>query len=236
VSPASAGHGLTIAIDGVIGAGKSTVARAVAAALGYRHLDTGAMYRAVALTASARGITPGDAQALETLLDDFDLELEPASDEAGPQGGRILVDNEDVSEQIRTPEVSRVVGSYADIPAVRRAMVRRQQAFGAAGGVVAEGRDMTSVVFPDADLKVFMIADLDERAARRHREFTDRGVDISLEQVRADIEQRDREDAQRDYGSGETADASAPVEVDTTGLGIDEVVQRIISLARQRGG
>ena len=218
-------RGLIIAIDGVVGAGKSTVARGVAAAMGYRHLDTGAMYRALALSARRRDIEPTDSDRLQALLKEIRIDLEP-----GDGGGRILVDDEDVSDAIRSPEVSRVVGSYADIPAVRRALVQQQQAIGRRGGVVAEGRDMTNVVFPDAGLKGYMVAEIEERASRRHREFTDKGVTISLEQVRADIEQRDREDTVRDYG-GESASDS--VELDTTGLSIAEVIEQIISLARK---
>jgi cytidylate kinase len=224
---ASPSRALVIAIDGVVGAGKSTVARNVAAALGYRHLDTGAMYRAVALSANRQGITPSDTNPLQKLLDGMRLDLEPEG-----QGGRIRLDGEDVSDAIRSPDVSRVVGSYADIPAVRRALVQQQQAMGATGGIVAEGRDMTSVVFPQADLKVYMIADLDERTQRRYQEFVDKGVDISFEQVRSDIEQRDQEDAVRDYGGD---DASDFVEVDTSGLSADEVSAQIIFLAQQRG-
>ena len=221
-------RGLIVAIDGVIGAGKSTVARAVAADLGYRHLDTGAMYRAVALRASRQGIRPDDSDQLLALLDALRLDLAPDEGE----GGRISVDGEDVSEAIRSPEVSRVVGSYADIPAVRRALVQQQQQMGELGGIVAEGRDMTNVVFPTADLKIYMIADLDERARRRHREFTDTGVVISVEQVRADIERRDTEDAVRDYGGEGASDF---VELDTTGLDVTAVVKQIISLALERG-
>ena len=220
--------GLIVAIDGVVGAGKSTVARAVAAALGYRHLDTGAMYRAVALCASRAGIAPDDSAPLQQLLDGLQLELNPED-----AGGGIRVGAEDVTDAIRSPEVSRVVGSYASIPAVRRALVQQQQTAGHLGGVVAEGRDMTSVVFPHADLKIFMVADLDERARRRHSEFLAKGLAISLDQVRADIETRDREDAERDYGG---TGASEPVELDTTGLTVDEVVARIISLARPGSG
>ncbi|MCH7945669.1 MAG: (d)CMP kinase [Armatimonadetes bacterium] len=220
-------RGLIVAIDGVIGAGKSTVARGVAAALGYRHLDTGAMYRAVALSASRRGIEPGDSDRLQSMLEDLRLDLESEA-----EGGRIRIDGTDVSDAIRSPEVSRVVGSYADVPAVRRALVQQQQSAGDLGGVVAEGRDVTSVVFPKADLKIFMVADLEERARRRHLELQGKDIDITLERVRCDIEQRDREDAVRDYG-GE--DASDSVEIDTTGLDVAEVVGRIISLAQQRG-
>jgi cytidylate kinase len=185
------------------------------------------MYRAVALRARRRHIEPADSDRLQVLLDEIRIDLEPEAD-----GGRILVDGADVSDAIRSPEVSRVVGSYADIPSVRRALVQQQRAAGRLGGVVAEGRDVTSVVFPHADLKIYMVADLGERARRRHREFVDKGVAITLEQVRADIEQRDREDAIRDYG-GESASPS--VELDTTGLSVPEVVERIISLARNGG-
>ena len=161
-----------------------------------------------------------------------DAELEELVSGAAVKRRRISVDGEDVSEAIRSPEVSRVVGSYADIPAVRRALVQQQQQMGELGGVVAEGRDMTSVVFPTADLKIYMIADLDERARRRHREFTDTGVAISVEQVRADIERRDTEDAVRDYGGEGASDF---VELDTTGLDVTAVVKKIISLALERG-
>ena len=221
------GKRLTIAIDGVIGAGKSTAARGAAAALGYRHLDTGAMYRAVALAASRRGLRPG-AAALEGFLEELRLEF-PACG-----GGGIRLDGEDVSEAIRSPEVGRSVGAFADDPAVRRALVRRQREIGRCGGVVAEGRDMSTVVFPHADLKVRMVADLDERARRRHREFLAAGVGITLPRVRADIRRRDREDAERDYGVRGGAPGDA-VEVDTSGLTADQVVDRIVSLARQRG-
>ena len=220
-------RGLIVAIDGVVGAGKSTVARGVARDLGYRHLDTGAMYRAVAYTATCRGVAPADDAGLAGLLEGLQLDLEPAA-----EGGRIRVDGDDVSDAIRSPEVSRVVGSYADRPIVRRALVGQQQQAGTLGGVVAEGRDMTTVVFPGADLKIRMVADLDERARRRHLEFAGKGVDIAFEQVRADIERRDREDAERDYGAG---DASGCVELDTTGLSAEEVIARIVALARQRG-
>lgn len=216
-------RGLVIALDGVISAGKSTVARAVATELGYRHLDTGAMYRTVALMATRGGIEAQEGPALQSMLDGLRLELGPLH-----EGGWIRADGEDVSQDIRTPEVSRVVGSYADLPMVRRALVAQQQAVGRDGGVVAEGRDMSSVVFPDADLKVFMVADLAERAARRHREFEQQGLQITLDQVVRDIEARDREDAERDYGG---VSASDIVEVDTTGLTIEAVVARIISLA-----
>lgn len=220
--------GIIVAIDGVIGAGKSTAARGVAAALGYRHLDTGAMYRTVALAATRRGISPAAVDELQALVTSLRIELQSEA-----TGGGICVDGEDVSAAIRSPEVSRAVGAYADVPVVRRALVERQQALGARGGVVAEGRDITTVVFPQAELKIRMVADLDERASRRHREFVDQGVDITLARVREDIRRRDREDAIRDYGvDGASTDA---VEVDTDGLSAADVVAHIVALARARG-
>ena len=222
----TAAEGLTIAIDGVIGAGKSTAARGAAAALGYRHLDTGAMYRAVALAASRRGLAPGDTP-LEGFLQGLRLEVSPS-------GACICLDGEDVSEAIRSPEVSRSVGAFADDPAVRRVLVRRQREIGRSGGVVAEGRDMSTVVFPHADLKVRMVADLEERVGCRHREFIAAGVGITLSRVRDDIRRRDREDAERDYGVRGSSPGDA-VEVDTSGLTADQVVDRIVALARERG-
>lgn len=217
--------GIVVAIDGVVSAGKSTTARLLARQLGYRHLDTGAMYRALTLAAQRAGVAPVADAALEALLARIRIDLEP--------DGQVLLDGEEVGEAIRQPQISRAVGAYADLPLVRRAMVAQQQRLGAAGGVVAEGRDMASVVFPQAQLKVRLVADLEVRAQRRHRELAGKGVDITLEQVRADIRRRDQEDQERDYG------ASGPpvgvIDVDTTAMSIDEQVTHLAALARQRG-
>ncbi len=219
---------LVIAIDGVGGAGKSATARGAAAALGYRHLDTGAMYRAVALAATRRSISADNAQGLVTLLRDLRIELTPLD-----QGGRILLNEEDVSDDIRQPEITRCVGSFADRPEVRASLVEYQRSMGAEGGIVAEGRDMSTVVFPEADLKIRMIAELEERSRRRHAEFQQRQVDISLSQVRQDIRTRDAEDAQRDYGAlGPPVDV---IDVQTDGLSIESVIDHIVALARQHG-
>lgn len=219
---------LVIAIDGVVGSGKSTTARLVAEKLGYRHLDTGAMYRTVALAAGRDGVSPDDGPALEQLLKRVEIDLLPLH-----KGGSVLLNGEDVSEEIRRPEIARVVGSFADRPMVRRDLVARQQDLGQRGGVVAEGRDMGSVVFPAAELKIRMVADLEERARRRHGELSAKGSSITYEQVRADIEARDREDAERDYGA--TGSAAECVEIDTTGMTLEEQVDKVVSLARQRG-
>ena len=220
--------GLTIAIDGVVGVGKTTTARQVAAALGYSHMDTGAMYRAVTLAAMRRNIAADQAEALGGLLENLRIDLEPRGECC-----RVLLDGEDVSAAIRHPEVTRRVGPYADAPVVRRALVARQRIMGGRGGVVAEGRDMGSVVFPEAELKVLMVADLEERARRRHRELSEKGVKLSLQQVKSSIRARDRTDSARDYGAEHDPDET--IELDTTHLTMEEQVGRIVCWARERG-
>ena len=223
-----AGAGIVIAIDGVVGSGKSTTARLVAEALGYRHLDTGAMYRTVALAAGRQGVEPKDERALAELLPTLQIDLLPSD-----QGGCVMLNSEDVSEEIRRPETAQRVGSFADKPMVRRALVAHQQTLGAHGGVVAEGRDMGSVVFPNAELKVRMVADLDVRTQRRLDELVATGIRTHFDEVRADIAKRDREDAQRDYGAdGVAADY---VELDTTSMDLTQQVAAVVDWARQRG-
>ena len=217
---------IVIAIDGTIGTGKTTTARQVAERLGYRHLDTGAMYRAVALAATRRGVSPEDTAALEDLLATSTIDLDSGR-------GRVLFNGQDISDAIRQPAITRRASAYADVPLVRRALVAQQQRWGQGGGVVAEGRDIAAVVFPDAELKIALVADFSERARRRHRELTASGVGITLEQVRADIQVRDREDAARDYGG--TSAAAEIVEIDTTRMTLAEQVECVVALARQRG-
>ena len=219
-------RGLVIAIDGTVGTGKTTTARWVAERLGYRHLDTGAMYRAVTLAATCRGVEPEDEAALEALLATSTIDLDSGR-------GRVLLDGQDISEAIRRPEITRRAGAYADVPLVRHSLIAQQQQLGQGGGVVAEGRDIAAVVFPNAELKITLVADLDERAQRRHRELTTKGVCITLEQVRSDIQTRDREDAERDYGG--TSSAAEIVEIDTTCMTLADQVDCIVALARQRG-
>ena len=221
-------RGLIVTIDGAIGAGKSSTARGVAAALSYRHLDTGAMYRAVALAAARHGIDASDEDGLDELLRDLDLGV---ALEDGEQ--RVYLDGEDVSDEIRRPEVSRAVGSFADVPLVRKALIERQRSLGDAGGVVADGRDAGSVIFPEADLKIRMTADLDERARRRHREFIAKGVSTSIEQVTADIARRDHRDETRDYGA--THDPAETLVLDTTDLTESQQVDHIVKWAKERG-
>lgn len=196
---------MLVAIDGPAAAGKSTVARAVARALGFTYLDSGAMYRCVAL-AALRGAPDPTAVTIEL-------------------GDRVVLDGEDVTAEIRRPAVSEMASRVAADPAVRAAMVARQRAMLGAGDWVAEGRDIGTVVAPEADLKVFLTASDEERARRRAGEL---GADAG----RILIEQRLRDQRDRSRAHGPLAAASDAVEVDTTGLEVEEVVARIVDLAR----
>jgi CMP/dCMP kinase len=198
-----------VAIDGPAGAGKSTVARAAAAALGFTYLDSGAMYRSVALAALRRDADPA------VVAPELQIEV----------GDRVRLDGEDVTEAIRTPEVSEAASRAAAEPAVREAMVAQQRRLLQRGDWVVEGRDIGSVVAPDAEVKVFLTADAGERAARRAAEL---GVDA--ETVLAEQTIRDRRDEAREHSP--LRPAPGAVIIDTTGLGVDEVVQRIVDLVR----
>jgi cytidylate kinase len=210
---------MVIAIDGPAGAGKSTVARAVAAELGFTYLDSGAMYRSVALAAREAGVDADDGAALRPLA---------AGLEIGFDGRRVLLGGRDVSEEIRRPEVTVDASRVSVHPAVREAMVARQRELIAAGRYVAEGRDIGTVVSPDAPLKVFLTAGDEERARRRAAES---GEDV--ETVLAAQKSRDARDTEREHGALRAA--ADAVEVDTTGLSLEEVVGRVVGLARERG-
>ena len=212
---------MIIAIDGPAGAGKSTVAREVARALGLAYLDTGAMYRAVTLAALARGIDPADGEACARLARELELTFD--------DGGRILVDGWPGEPAIRSAEVSRSVSAVSAHPGVRRAVVSAQRALAARQGLVAEGRDTTTVVFPAADHKFFLTASESERARRRAREL---GEEHRVGAVRAEIERRDRLDSTRAH-SPLTRAPDAEL-VDTDGRSVAEVVERILELVRER--
>lgn len=209
-----------IAIDGPAGSGKSTVAKAVAERLDLDYLDTGAMYRAVAFACMRVGVDPADAEPVARLARAMDLEV----------GERVRVDGVDATIEIRSPEVTRAVSTVAANPAVRRELVQRQREWADAhsGGVI-EGRDIGTVVFPDADLKVFLTADDAERAGRRSKEM----LDMHYDKVAADIARRDHVDSTRAASPLTVADDA--VEVDTTGRSIDEVVDRVLALVDSRG-
>lgn len=207
-----------IAIDGPAGAGKSTVARRVAAALGYRHIDTGAMYRAVALAALERGVGPGETEALERLASDIELAVE---------GDRVLIDGRDVSLQVRKPYVTQAVSAYSAVPGVRAALLRRQRELAAQRDVVMEGRDIGATVVPDATLKVFLTASIRERALRRLAD-QDTAEALGLDELEASIAARDEADATRT--ASPFLRAPDAVVVDSTGRGVDEVVAEVLSL------
>ncbi len=185
-------RGLLITIDGPAGAGKSTIAKRLAASLGYLYLDTGAMYRSVALAAKRKGISFQDEEALARLAQEMDLRLEPSGD-----GVRVLLEGEDVSEAIRTPEIDRLSSLVAQVPGVRAALSARQKELGQEGGVVAEGRDMGSFVFPEADLKFFLTATPEVRAKRRLAQLESKGLKADYEKILADIIERDKRDRER---------------------------------------
>lgn len=213
-----------IAIDGPAGAGKSTVAGRLAARLGVPYLDTGAMYRAVAFLALREGLT--------TTLDELAakrvthlMKEHPIDVEADIKGTRILIDGEDVSSDIRTPECSLMASAVSAISEVRRALVPLQRRLGLEKGGVMEGRDIGTVVFPDADLKVYLTANAEERALRRHRDLSERDIEVSIDQVREEQTRRDRQDTSRADSPLQVARGS--VVVDTTGLTLDEVVDRL---------
>ena len=211
-----------IAIDGPAGSGKSTVARALAARLGLEYLDTGAMYRGVTFAALRRGIDPTEREPVARMVLDVELLLEP---------DRLLVDGADATIEIRGPEVSRAVSAIAANPDVRTEMVRRQRAWaeGRPGGVL-EGRDIGTVVFPDATLKVYLTADPEVRAQRRSKEVTD----LDYETVAADLARRDALDQGREVSP--LTEAPDAFLIDTTGLTVEEIVDGIAEeLARREG-
>lgn len=219
---------ITIAVDGPGSAGKGTVAKGVARALGYQYIDTGAMYRAVALVCRRRGIAWNDDAACAAVAADLSFEFAWTGDLL-----RVLVDGEDLTAAIRQDGIGRGASDVSALPSVRRALLGLQRALGAEGGVVMDGRDIGTVVLPDAELKVFLDADLDERARRRHEELVRRGEPVPLNQVRAGLAFRDKQDSERAVAPLKQAEDA--VYLDSSELSAAQVVQRVLELARERG-
>ncbi len=214
-----------VAIDGPSGAGKSTLARELAKRLGYLHLDTGAMYRATALAARRAGVSLDDAEALGRLCEALDLRFENSVD-----GMRIFLNGEDVSEMIRTPEISTASSDVSVVSEVRRQMVRLQREMGRDGGVVAEGRDIGTVVFPDTRAKVYLDASVEERSRRRWMELKAKGMEEPFTKVIADIRSRDRNDTSRlDSPLRRAEDA---IYIDSTDMSPEDVLDVIIRMVR----
>jgi len=225
---------LTITIDGPAGSGKSSVARRVAALLGYSYLDSGAMYRALALKALERGITLKDDARLAALAKETHIELKPPTPELEAAGAknRVFLDGREVTRDIRTAEVARAASQLATIAAVRRVLVAEQQRAGAGGGVVMEGRDIGTVVFPNAELKIFLDASPEERAERRWKEHQEKGEKITLAEVFDEVIGRDKRDRERKVSP--LIRAKDAVLVDNTAMGIEETARLIVMLAHER--
>jgi cytidylate kinase len=214
-----------VTIDGPAGSGKSTVARIVADRLGWRLLDTGAMYRSVALAALRAGIDLADEEALGALAGRVTVAFPP---------GQVVLDGQDVTRDIRTVEVTRVTRFAAENPRVRRVLAGWQRAFAAENDTITEGRDQGTIVFPDAPCKFFLTADPTERARRRHAEFLRRGESISLEDVLRDQQRRDAEDTERAIAPLRAADDATVI--DTTGRTIEEIAGIVEAAARRCSG
>jgi cytidylate kinase len=217
-------NGIIVAIDGPTASGKSTTAKQVAARLGFLHLNTGAMYRAFALLVRRRDHQGHDADRVHELLAQAEISFSPQ--------GNILLDGADVSREISEPDIALLASELSTDPQVRAKLVEKQRSIGADGGVVLEGRDIGTVVFPDAELKIFLVADAGVRAERRQLEFEKMGTHMPLEELRQQLEERDKRDRERTISPLRKADDA--VEVDTTSLTIEGQVEQVLELAKKR--
>lgn len=216
-------RGAVVAIDGPAGAGKSSVSRRVAAALGYTLVDTGAMYRAVGLVARERGVSLDDGVALGDIAETLDLRFAPGDGEQ-----RVIVEGVDRTLDIRHPEISAAASRASRHVPVREALVAVQRRLGAEGGVVLEGRDIGTVVFPDAEVKIFLTASPEERASRRVAELEQKGLPVDYDETLSQIRERDALDESREVAPLKPAVDAVPV--DSTGAQIDTIVSRIVAL------
>jgi CMP/dCMP kinase len=218
---------ISIAIDGPAAAGKSTVAKLVAENLSYIYIDTGAMYRALTLKALTKNVNLENAMELYTLLTQTQIQLVPE------KGGQfVYLDGNDVTDKIRSQEVTNSVSIVSKHQSVREEMVSRQQGLAAGGGVVMDGRDIGTHVLPQAEVKIFLVASVEERAVRRHTENLEKGYPSDLQQLKEEIEKRDKLDSEREVAP--LKKASDAKLIDTTALSIEQVVNRIVALANER--
>jgi cytidylate kinase len=216
-----------VTIDGPSGSGKGTVARRVAAELGYHLLDSGAIYRLLALAAGRAGVALDDEAGLVRVAGAMRLAFSSDGDDP-----RAWLDGDDVTDQARTEACGDQASQVAALPAVRKALLQRQRDFLRPPGLVADGRDMGTVVFPDAEVKIFLTASAGERARRRHKQLKEQGVGVNLPTLLEEIEARDRRDAERPVSPLVPAEGSVPI--DTTGLSVEAVVDRVLSQVRRR--
>lgn len=211
-----------ITIDGPVGSGKGTIARRVARALGYHLLDSGALYRLTAMSATKQGVPLDDAMQVAEVARNLDVRFDSAED--GTE--RIWLDGEDVTLEVRKETTGEMASVVAVIPAVREALLERQRAFQRAPGLVADGRDMGSLVFPSASVKIFLTASAEERARRRHKQLKDKGIDVSLAALSRDIEDRDRRDSERSVAPLRPAEDARIL--DSSGQSIEAVTQTVL--------
>lgn len=217
---------ITIAIDGYSGCGKSSTAKAVANSLGYAYIDSGAMYRAVTLYLIQEGISYNDLEGVRKALENISISFQMKEGR-----NQTVLNGKFVEDEIRGMEVSSKVSQVSAIQEVRQAMVAQQQEMGRQKGVVMDGRDIGTVVFPQAELKIFMTADIRVRAERRKLELAERGIDLELEEIIKNLSDRDKIDSTRDESPLIKADDA--VELDTTGLAFSEQVERVVTLAQR---
>lgn len=224
---ASKKKGLTVAIDGPSGAGKSTVAKALAERLGYIYIDTGAMYRSLALRVKEEAISFEEESAIGRLASSLRLTF-------AKQGGqtRVRSNGKDVTEAIRTPEISRLASLISRQKAVRKALVRLQRQMGKEGGVILEGRDIGTVVFPNAEVKFYLDAESDERAKRRYEELTGKGVKVDFKETRDELVQRDHHDMHRTHSPLKRAKDA--VYIDSTHRPVEEIVDEMASVVNSK--
>jgi len=220
-------NGLIIAIDGPSGAGKSTITRLLSDRLGYIHIDTGAMFRAVALAAKRAGIAVDDGEALAALCRGLTISFARNDGDC-----RVLLNGEDVSGQIRTPEISLLTSGVSAVKSVRECLLERQREMGVAGGVVLEGRDIGTVVFPAAEVKFFLTASIEERGRRRYQELLAKGEDVSLQGTIAEVARRDEQDEQREHAPLRRAPDA--IDIDSSGLSIEEVLTLMEGIIKAR--
>ncbi|HZV80565.1 MAG TPA: (d)CMP kinase [Geobacteraceae bacterium] len=218
---------IIVAIDGPSGAGKSTVTRALADRLGYINIDTGAMFRAVALMVERGGIDPEDEASLATLCAGLEIDFDRTDGCC-----RVLVNGEDVSAAIRTPEISLLTSVVSTKKVVRDYLLTLQRRMGERGGVVLEGRDIGTVVFPSAQVKFFLTASVEERGRRRFEELNAKGTCVTLEQTILEVEQRDRQDLQREHAPLRRADDA--IDIDSTALTLEDVLEKMEAIVREK--
>jgi len=218
---------LTIAIDGPSGAGKSTVARALAKRLGYIYIDTGAMYRSVALRVKEKSISSEDELALSQFASSLHITLSPEGERI-----RVFCDGQDVTEAIRTPEISRLASHISRQKGVREALVRMQREMGKEGGVILEGRDIGTVVFPDAEVKFYLDAESDERARRRYDEMVEKGVKVDFKETQEELVQRDHNDMHRVHSPLKKANDA--IYIDSTHRSAEEIVEEMARIVKSK--